>query len=202
MSDIDDFRKKFLLEQYNQLWASINIRLNLIWASIGTLISSFAIFALTEKNVISLDIATALIVIISGWLLAHIIDMSFWYNRNLVMIRNIERQFLVIQDARELYTYFLSHKKKNTMVQYLLIQSWLGIGICSLVIFIHFIRVIFPVISGNTAFSGIEILIPYLTLIIIVILLLRFKTGRDKEYVTFVNDSPGKDITTETKNIE
>ena len=186
MSDTEDFRKKLLIELYNQLWMSINTRLNLTWAAIGTLVSSFAIFALTEKNVISLDVATALIVLISGWFMAHVIDMSFSNNRNMVMISNIERQFLAVEDARLLYPYFLSHRKKNKMVRYLLIQFWLGIGLCTLVTGVQFIHNVLPVILGQTAFSSIEILIPYLALVVIVISLLRLKSGRDKEYAALI----------------
>jgi hypothetical protein len=195
MNVTDDYRKKFLFELYNQLWNSNNVRLNLIWASIGTLISSFAIFALIEKNVISPDIATTLIILISGWLLAHTIDMSFWYNRNLAIIRNIEKQFLDANDAKEILPYFSSHPNKNKMANHLKIQSWLGIGIWLLVIIFHFIKIVRPAYLSGTLFSSYEIFIPYVFLIIIIVFLLIFQYKSNKEYDEFILAAPGKDPT-------
>lgn len=201
MSNTEDFRKRLLIELYNQLWTSINTRLNLTWAAIGTLVSSFAVFALTEKNILSLDVATVLVILVTGWFMAHVIDMSFWSNRNLAMISNIERLFFTVEDARLLYPYFLSHRKKNKMAHYLQIQFGLGVGLCALILSVHFLQNVFPIILGKAAFSKIEIFLPYLSLIVIVISLLHLKNERNREYEAFVRDSPGKDITAEATQL-
>jgi len=193
MKKEDEWRKRFLIELYNQLWNSINKRLSLIWESIGVLAGAFAIFALTEKNIISLNYATAIIIIISAWFLAHTIDMSFWYNRNLAMIANIERLFLSIKDVKLIYPYF-AERRKNKMVSYLKIQAALGIGIIVIVTAIHFFQKIIPVIRCVNAFEG-ESIIPYLILLACVILLVRFKKIRNADYDRFLKTSPGKDIT-------
>jgi hypothetical protein len=200
MKEKDELRNKLLIELYNQLWNSINTRLNLTWQSIGVLVSAFAIFALTEKNIISLNYAAALIIVISAWFLAHIIDMSFWYNRNLVMIANIERLFLSVKDVKLLYPYFIEHRPKNKMVRYLVIQEWLAFGIAAIVILLHLFKEIIPVVQGINNFEG-EIIIPYLVILICIILLLRLKRSRDKEYDDFLKTSPGKDITKEAKEL-
>src|SRR3546814_2866580 len=44
---------------------------------------------------ISLDVAASLIILLCAWLYAHMLDAAYWYNRNLVIIANIERQFLL-----------------------------------------------------------------------------------------------------------
>jgi hypothetical protein len=195
MTSPEDYRKQMLLNLYNQLWSSINARLNLIWESVSILVGAFAIFALTEKNIIDLDLATALIVVMSGWFLAHVVDMSFWFNRNLVVIANIERQFLNPQDGTLIYGYFLTHRPRNRMVHYYRIQAVLGIGISVLVLLMHFNTRIVPLLGSAAVGLTLQNFIPYMMLIIVVIWLLLLKRGRDAEYATFVAASPGKDMT-------
>src|SRR5919206_2459258 len=91
-------RREFLLKMYDQMFNDINRHILTVWQSVGVLIGAFAIFALAEKGVLSTDIATTMIVLLSAWLLAHLHDSSYWYNRNLVIIGNIERQFLRQED--------------------------------------------------------------------------------------------------------
>jgi len=199
MKEKDELRNRLLLELYNQLWNSINTRLNLIWESIGVLVSAFAIFALIQNNVISLDIATALIILISAWFLAHTIDMSYWFNRNLAMIINIEKLFLSVKDVKLLYPYFIS-PRPNKMVTYLKIQTSLGIGIAVIVILLHCIQRIIPVINGINNFE-VEIIIPYVVLLGCIIPLWLLKRKRDEDYDYFLKKSPGKDITKEAKKL-
>src|SRR5829696_2585314 len=71
-------------------------------------------------------------------LIAHVYDAGYWYNRNLVIIANIERQFLRPEDQRNIHFYFGSHRANNKMMMHLRIQFWLGIGIAGLVLFYHF----------------------------------------------------------------
>jgi hypothetical protein len=200
MEDIEKRRYDFLLKLYDQLWNSINARLSLIWESIGILVSAFAIFALTEKNIISLSIASAIMVVLSAWYIAHNIDMSYWYNRNLAMIANIERQFLFVEDAKLIYWYFISHVKKNKMVTYLQIQTMLGFGISLIVLLLHIIQNVFPIIRCEKPFTY-EILLPYILLAIAIWLLIRFRNKRNKEYDDFLKLSPGKDISEKAKEI-
>lgn len=200
MKEKDELRNRLLIELYNQLWNSINTRLNLIWQSIGVLVSAFAIFALTGNNIISLNYAAALIILISAWFLAHIIDMSFWYNRNLAMIANIERLFLSVKDVKLLYPYFIQHRPKNKMMTYYVIQTWLGIGIAAIVIMLHFFKKIIPVFQCVNNFE-VENILPYIVFVVCIILLLRFKRKRDEDYDQFLKTSPGKDMTKEVKKL-
>jgi hypothetical protein len=93
-------RTQFLLEMYKQMWSNINRHIVVIWQSISVLLGAFAVFALVEKKVISLDVASVLMVLIAGWLVAHVVDANYWYNRNLAIIANIERQFLNATDLQ------------------------------------------------------------------------------------------------------
>src|SRR5229473_588490 len=98
----DGARKEFLLKMYDQMFNDIDTHILVVWQSVGVLVGAFAIFALAEKQVISFDMATAMVVLLASWLLAHLQDASYWYNRNLVIIANIERQFLVESDLRSI----------------------------------------------------------------------------------------------------
>lgn len=84
-------RRDFLLAMYGQLMNDINRHIVVVWQSVGVLFGAFAVFALVEKQIVSLDIATSLIVILCTWVIAHVYDAGYWYNRNLVIIANIER---------------------------------------------------------------------------------------------------------------
>ncbi len=86
-------RSDFLIAMYNQLMNDINRHIVVVWQSVTALLGAFAAWALVEKQVISLDFAVTLIVVLAIWVIAHVYDAAYWYNRNLVMIANIERQF-------------------------------------------------------------------------------------------------------------
>ena len=103
-------RSDFLIAMYAQLMNDINRHIVVVWQSVGVLFGAFAVFALVEKKVISLDIAASLIVILCAWVIAHVYDAGYWYNRNLVIIANIERQFLRRSDLHDIHYYFGEQK--------------------------------------------------------------------------------------------
>ena len=84
----------------------INRHILTIWQSISVLIGAFAIFALVKKNIISIDLSSSIMVLLSAWLISHLFDAAYWYNRNLTMIENIERQFLLKEDLKNIHYYF------------------------------------------------------------------------------------------------
>ena len=202
MASPQEDRKKLLLELYNQLWNSINVRLNLIWESIGIIVGAFAVYALTEKNIIGLDYATTLIVLLAFWFLLHIVDMTFWYNRNLVMIANIEKQFLNVEDAKLLYPYFLFHRKGNPPVSYLAIQAVLGLGIAAIVLVLHFLQVILPRLCSRPITLTLSATLPYAMLVVAIVVLAFWKQKRDSDYANLVHRSPGKDLSNEASQEE
>jgi hypothetical protein len=167
-----------------------------VWQSVGVLVSAFAILALTEKQVITLDIAASLIVLIAAWLIGHLYDASYWYNRNLVIIANIERQFLTQSDLREVQYYFGKHRKKGSMIMHLKIQYALALGIGFIVLVFHFLtRIARGIGSPWSTFDPIRSL-PYAVLLLAVIAILRLKSNRDAAYAEFLQNSPGKDVDT------
>lgn len=184
------------MRMYDQMFNDINTHILVVWQSVGVLVGAFAIFALTEKQVISLDVAAALIVLIAAWLIGHLYDASYWYNRNLIIIANIERQFLVQTDLRDVHYYFGKHRKKGTMIIHLQIQYALALGIGFIVLLFHFFsRVERGLESPWSAFEPLRTL-PYVVLILTAIALWRLKLHREKAYTEFLGNSPGKVVDT------
>ena len=197
-SDLDA-RKKFLIHMYDQLFNHINTHILVVWQSIGVLISAFAAFALVEKGLLPLDLASALIVLISAWLICHVYDSSFWYNRNLVIVANIERQFLKQEDLHLIHYYFGKHRKNTAMLSHLQIQFALAIGVTLVVLWWQFST---SVKSIQNLFTNLlsTMALPYWILVasIIVIVWLRYRYLQ--EYKELLNNSPG--IPIDTKGIE
>ena len=191
------YRKDFLLKMYDQMFNDINTHILVVWQSIGVLVGAFAIFALAEKEIVTIDVATALIVLIGGWLIGHLYDASYWYNRNLVIIANIERQFLTERDLAEIHYYFGKHRKKGSMLTHLKIQFALAIGIIAVVVAFHFWTRVLP--GFGAPFTALEPLraFPYATMIPGFIFLRHLRQQRDRSYQEFLANSPGREIETD-----
>ncbi len=188
-----DARQEFLIEMYKQLMSEINRHIVVIWQSVGVLISAFAIFALVEKKVVSLEVAAALIVMLCGWLYAHLLDASYWYNRNLVMIANIERQFLLVSDLRDIHYYFGLHRQ-NKMITHLKIQMALGTGVGLLVVLFHFVERVLPGFCAPNSHFEPQRGLPYAIAVAAAIYIFRIKNHRDDSYAELIKNSPGKEI--------
>lgn len=174
----------------------INRHIMVVWQSVGVLVGAFALFALVEKQVVSADIACSIIVLLSGWLWAHLVDAGYWYNRNLAIISNIERQFLVKEDLKNIHYYFGAHRKSNKMITHLRIQLALGLGLGSLVVVYHFTSRIIPgMTSGAT--PDLQRALPYAMAIAVLIYCFRLSRARSSAYIEFIENSPGVEVSTE-----
>jgi hypothetical protein len=199
-AEFDKRRADFLQKMYAQMFDDIKVQLQIVWQAVAVVAGTFGLFALVEKGVIPLDVAVAVIVLIAGWLVAHVIEASYWYNRNLVIIANIERQFLRQQDLRDIHYYFGKHRQVGTMIYHLWIQFLFGSCIAGVVLFYHFsIRVVH---GFGEPWSGFELSrsIPYLVAVLAIITLWRHKRYKDGEYREFLRNSPG--ISIDTQGIE
>ena len=194
-----DDRREFLLEMYRQMFADINRHMTVVWQAVSVVVGAFAILALVEKNIIPVDIAVALIVTLCAWMYAHMLDGGYWYNRNLAMISNIERQFLLASDLKHIQYYFGKHRsKKNRMISYFRVQAGLSIAISSLVILFHFITRVLPGIHEPWSNFDPSRALPYGTAAAAVVVCLRFTDDRQKAYENFLKNSPGVDVDTST----
>lgn len=192
---MENRRDEFLLKMYEQLMNDINRHISVVWQSIGTLIGAFAVFVLVEKNIISIDYATCIIVLLVGWLWAHLHDASYWYNRNLAMVANIEKDFLEITDLRNIHYYFGKHRP-NKMIGHFRIQYALGFGILFVVLFFHFLTRIAPHFLNKGTNFEILSLFPYIVLLALITYLTDLKKSNDKSFNEFMKYSPGKQIDT------
>lgn len=194
----DKFRRKFLLHMYNQLFNDINRHIVIVWQCFGTLVGAIALLALTEKDLLSIDIAVSLIIIICAWLIANLYDASYWYNRKLAIITNIEKEFLFYDDLRKIHYYFGRHRPNNKMITHFKIQYALSLGTGIVIITYH----IFKQIIANFHFSlslldlDFAKLSPYVIIAVSYILLRWLKNHRDRSYLEFIENSPGLDIET------
>ena len=195
MSKQED-RLQLLLKMYDQMFNDINTHITVIWQSAGVLVSAFAIFALAEKQVINVDISAAFIILIAGWLLAHLQDASYWYNRNLVIIANIERQFLEQDDLKHIHYYFGAHRPNNRMITHLRIQNVFGLGIGFIVLWSHLSTRVFPGMHIGSTFDP-QRLLPYVILIAVCICLHQMHGHFTRKYREFIEMSPGTQIKTD-----
>ena len=188
-------RKDFLIQMYQQLCSEIDRHIKIIWQIVGVLISAFAIFALVEKDVISIDIASTILVLVCGLSVAIVIESNFWYNRNLLIIANIERQFLKESDANDIHFYFTKHRKDNAYIDMMLIQIIFVAILAFVILFYHFSVQVLPFMNlESSEFVPIKS-IPYLVFIFVVWRLILFHKKRIRNYNSFKQNSPGIEIT-------
>jgi hypothetical protein len=188
---MEDYRKEFLLKMYDQMFNDIDTHILVVWQSVGVVVGAFAVFALVEKNIIPIDFACSLMIMLSAWLIAHLYDASYWYNRNLVIIANIERQFLGGADLKDIHYYFGKHRAKSAMLTHLKIQYWLGIGIALLFAFYHFATRVLPGIHQPVRNFEFLRSLPYLFILLSFVLLWRLRHNRIESYEEFLRNSPG-----------
>jgi hypothetical protein len=186
-------RRDFLLAMYGQLMNDINRHIVVVWQSVGVLFGAFAVFALVEKRIISLDIATSLVLMLCAWVIAHVYDAGYWYNRNLVIIANIERQFLRPSDLRDIHYYFGRHRKTGALITHLEIQIFLALGVALLLLATHFFTVVIPVWQKAKEGTGLTYLPWAVALADIAVWWWSQKKAADR-YTTFLKNSPGKEI--------
>jgi hypothetical protein len=191
--DFDKARSDFLIAMYNQMMSDINRHIIVIWQSVGVLFGAFAVLALVEKHVITLDLAIALIVLICIWVVSHVYDASYWYNRNLVIIANIERQFLRQSDLREIHYYFGNHRRVGRMITHLRIQLWLAVAVATLVLAFHFFTVILPALCHTQPANTITAF-PWVMATIGGVAWAYARYRASSRYETFLQNSPGKPI--------
>lgn len=190
-----NMREQFLIAMYNQLMNDINRHIIVVWQSVTTLIATFAAFSLVSEKTVPLYAAVSIILATCIWLILHVYDASYWYNRNLVIIANIERQFLKKTDLKDIHYYFGKHRPIGSMISHLKIQRSLGVVVSGLVLTYHLYAKVYPQICSTEAID----LIQYLPLAVAIggaILWYRASKKCNKNYQEFLNNSPGIEIDT------
>lgn len=180
---------------YNQLMNDINRHIVVVWQSVGVLFAAFASLSLVEKQIIPIDVGITLIIIVCAWVIAHVYDASYWYNRNLVIIANIERQFLRQSDLHDIHYYFGTHRPASSMITHLRIQLWLAVSTGGLVLLYHFISVVLPTLSPSAPIRWLSTF-PYFGAAIVAGVWVYSWWRSVVRYETFLKNSPGKEIDT------
>lgn len=195
MTPEEEARKQFLMNMYNQVWNNMNRHINLIWQPVTVIFTVFGSIIAVESQKVDLSIIFIVIFLaflVVGWFLAHVYDSAYWYNRNLVIVTNIEKEFLVEKDAKEIHYFFTRpHPIENKMITHFKIQYALGIGL-SAVIFVYFIT---KLTQNNFGIVNISISLPYLPyvgLLIAAIYVSYIRWTRNTAYTDLVTKSPGK----------
>lgn len=186
-----DYRKQFLIKYYSELWGSINRNIVTMWQSISIVIAAFAILGLVEKQIIELSVAVSLMVLLILWFAAHLIDASYWFNRNLVIIENVERQFLTKKDLKDIQFYFGNHRPGNRIIRYFVIQLGLGFGLLFITLSFHILKTFFPSAYFVWPTNPLDYL-PYLILFVGLILLGWHIRSRNSAYDEILRKSPGR----------
>ena len=187
----EDARNQFLIEMYKAMWDNVNRHIGVIWSSVTVLFGAFAALGLVEKNVLPIDLAVALVVTVSMWHLGHIYDASYWVNRNLLIVRNIERQFLTKRDVREIHYYFGREPRQDKMIEHFRVQFSLGISVPILMLLYHFSKRGMP---GSRTAEELFKLAPYAILVVGLILVAILRHKHKTSYQRLRENSPGREI--------
>ncbi len=183
--------------------ADIDRHIMVVWQSVSVLVGAIAVFALVEKQVLSSDFACAFMVLIAGWLVGHVYEGAYWYNRNLAIIANIERQFLKApSDLHHIHYYFGRHRRVNTVLDQLKLQYGLAIGVAVLFLLYHFIQRVQPGLSAPFSNFDPPRALPYVLALVVAILLDKFRRRLNNKYQEFLDKSPGIEIDTSDVNYD
>lgn len=189
-----DRRADLLLKMYDQMFSDINRHILTVWQTIGTLAGAVALLGLVEKRVVSMDMAVALIVVVSAWSISHAYDSAYWYNRNLIIIANIERQFLKSSDLRDIHYYFGAHRDTNKMLTHLRIQYVFAAAVAGIGVLYHFLVQVMPGFGSPLTEFEPERTLPYIAAAAAIVWLRWLRGRRTKAYTEMLTNSPGIEI--------
>lgn len=181
-------RKTFLISMYNQLCHEMDRHIKITWQIAGVLLSSTAVFALAELKAIHLDIAATIIVIVCFLNVGIITESNFWYYRNLIIVTNIERVFLLKSDEKDIHHYFTRHKAKLGFLDMMKIQILFVFSVLALILGHHFHSYLYQKTYQDITIQN---FLPYVFSLIGFIGSLFFILKRRCDYSKFKAGSPG-----------
>ena len=112
------------------------------------------------------------------------------------MIANIERQFLLPTDLRNIHYYFGEHRPANRMITHLRIQVMLGVAIGVLVLLFHFTTRIEPGLTAPWENFEFQRSFPYLTFGILMAYLVFLRKQLTRKYEEILSNSSGRQVDT------
>jgi len=133
-----DKREQFLLHMYNQLWNSITRVEQGLWQFISLYAAILGLHWALGKSQPAL--AAYLTIVASCWGINIAINAGKWFERNRMMVINIERQFMCKDDIKKIMP--LSYHKKEprklfTWLDRIHIFVFITIGVLSIYAYWH-----------------------------------------------------------------
>lgn len=191
-------RADFLLKMYEVYNKEIERHFNLAWQALSIFGASIIAILATANKLAGLPAfaIVSLYLFLVAWAITVVIDASFWYNRNLVVIANIERQFLVrdtanpsVDDAHNIQWYFTSHRPRNAPITYM--RALLGV-LCVLAIAVVVFYFLLPHMTNHDSFYiAKRNYIPVVVGAICMLWIRLFAVKRNYAYAEFKSQSPG-----------
>jgi hypothetical protein len=145
---------------YGQLMGDINRHIIVVWQMVGVLAASVAALVIAHKQGIPAAYALLLVVFVGAWAVEHLYDSNYWYNRNLIMITNIERVFLVESDLDHIHPYFAEHRGSNSFLAHLRIQRNYTVALVLGALMYFTVRDVLPTLDVNADINWLHVL-PY-----------------------------------------
>jgi hypothetical protein len=186
-------RDDFLIAMYGQMWGNVERHILVIWQSVAALAGAFAALALIENSVLPVDLVCALLALVCAWVIAHVVDANYWFRRNLLIVANIERQFLVASDAQAIHPYFQTHRQSGVL-DHLTIQACLAGGVYVLLMGWHFCTRVAPGFSSSWSNIELSRTLPYVVSLLALGLLLLLRRKQSGAYHKLLQASPGQPV--------
>lgn len=188
-----DKRSDFLLKVYETYNKEIERHFGLAWQAVSVFLASLLAIASAITKVAGIPgyIVICLYLLLVTWAIEVVVDATFWYNRNLVVITNIERQFLKESDARDIQWYFQNHRKFNKPITFMRSLLLFLVTIALVVLGFYFAL---PNVNGQADFfAHATSYLPIIFAIGLIFVLRRFAQSKNAEYQEFKTNAPGID---------
>lgn len=186
-------RERFLLAMYSEMWANINRHLLVVWQPLAVVTGGVVLFGFVETKILDFDFVVTSFLLLIFWLMAHIVDASYWYNRNLHIISNIERQFLARSDLRDVHCLF-GEPPKTSPPEHFKLQALLGAFLGFLVLAYHFVTQVWPGFFLSRSDFRLLRAAPYVIAVVGTFALASFYRATRESLCTFIQRSPGADL--------
>lgn len=178
-------REEFLIAMYSEAWRNIDRHILVVWQSAGVLGATLTVLFAVEKSAFSVDLAFAFELVVVAWLYAHILDAEYWFRRNILIIANIERQFLTQLDVAEIHHYFAPRTTiRPVRLEHLRAQRLFATGLVAALFVWH---------ATETTWNGMASL-PYVLVLILGVWLLNFRDELKDKIATLETRSPGRQV--------
>jgi hypothetical protein len=184
-------RADFLIQMYETYNAEIARHFGLAWQAVSVFLASIIAIVAAIKQIggIPAYVVISLYFLLVTWAVEVVIDAAFWYNRNLVVVANIERQFMKPSDARDIHWYFLAHRPFNKPITFMRSLLLFLVSIAFVVLIFYFTL---PEINGQKDFfCSISSYIPLIIAAGLALVIRNFAIDKNKEYLTFLANAPG-----------